>query len=116
MTRFAIPVADGILTLHFGHAKQFAIIDTEGKTIQGTKHMTPPPHAPGVLPKWMQELGVKIIIAGGMGARALQLFSENGIHVETGAPTLPPETLVTHYLNNTLLTASNACDTKGCRH
>lgn len=116
MTRFAIPVSGGILTMHFGHAKEFAIIDTEGTTIREQQRLTPPPHAPGVLPRWMQELGVNIIIAGGMGAQALKLFSENGIQVQTGAPTLPPETLVAHYLNNTLLTSANACDTKGCGH
>ena len=116
MTRFAIPIADGILTMHFGHAKEFAIIDADGKTIQNKEIMNPPPHAPGVLPKWLYELGVNVIIAGGMGAQAIQLFAESGIHVQTGAPTLPPETLVEHYLNRTLLTASNACDTKGCGH
>ncbi|MFZ2631959.1 MAG: NifB/NifX family molybdenum-iron cluster-binding protein [Desulfosalsimonadaceae bacterium] len=116
MTRFAIPIAGGILTMHFGHAKEFAIIDVDGKTIQNKEIMNPPPHAPGVLPKWLYELGVNVIIAGGMGAQAIQLFAESGIHVQTGAPTLAPETLVEHYVNRTLLTASNTCDTKGCGH
>jgi predicted Fe-Mo cluster-binding NifX family protein len=116
MTRFAIPIADGILSMHFGHAKEFAIIDADGKIIRNKKILNPPPHAPGVLPKWLHDMGVNVIIAGGMGAQAIQLFGQNGIHVQTGAPTLPPETLVEHYLNQTLLTAKNTCDTKGCGH
>ncbi|RJP94131.1 MAG: ATPase [Desulfobacteraceae bacterium] len=116
MIRFAIPVVGNILTMHFGHAKNFAIIDVDGKTIQSKEIKNPPPHAPGVLPKWLYEMGVNVIIAGGMGDQAIQLFNESGISVQTGAPTLPPETLVEHYLNQTLLTASNACDGKGCGH
>lgn len=108
--KFAIPVAQGILTVHFGHAKEFALIDTEEKKIKNKKILEPPPHAPGVLPKWLKEQGVDIIIAGGMGATALQLFDECGIKVVTGAPTIEPEKLVLHYLDDMLLTTFNACN------
>lgn len=114
--KFAIPVARGILTMHFGHAKEFAIIDVEEAEIQNITMHNPPPHAPGVLPKWLYELRVNVIIAGGMGATAMQLFEECGIKVITGAPTLEPEKLVRHYLDDTLLTSFNACDQKGCGH
>lgn len=114
--KFAIPLAKGILTMHFGHAKEFVIIDVEGNQIKNKKVLEPPPHAPGVLPKWLKELGVEIIIAGGMGESAAQLFDECGIEVITGAPTIEPEKLIRHYLDNTLLTTFNACDHKGDGH
>jgi predicted Fe-Mo cluster-binding NifX family protein len=117
--RFAIPLAEGILTMHFGHAKEFAIIDVEDAETKKIKHSTiatPPPHAPGVLPKWLKEQGVDVIIAGGMGASAIELLGENGIKVITGAPTLAPETLVQHYLDDTLLTTFNACNHKHGNH
>ncbi|MBC2714182.1 MAG: ATPase [Desulfobacteraceae bacterium] len=114
--RFAIPVAKGILTMHFGHAKEFVIMDVDGNKVKNKKVLTPPLHAPGVLPKWLKELGVNIIIAGGMGASAVQLFGECGIKVITGAPTIEPEKLIQHYLDNTLLTTFNACDHKGGGH
>jgi predicted Fe-Mo cluster-binding NifX family protein len=62
------------------------------------------------LPRWLHELGVDVIIAGGMGHRALDLFRENGIQVVTGAPSMVPEELVRSYLDNTLMTAENLCD------
>jgi predicted Fe-Mo cluster-binding NifX family protein len=107
---FAVPTAEGILCSHFGHCDQFALIETkEGKIKSKTMH-TPPPHEPGVLPKWLHEMGAHIIIAGGMGSRAQQLFVENGIKVVTGAPSDTPETLVQKYLSDQLVTGANVCD------
>jgi predicted Fe-Mo cluster-binding NifX family protein len=51
-----------------------------------------------------------VIIAGGMGQRALSLFGENDIKVMTGAPNLIPEELVQQYLSNALVTGENVCD------
>jgi predicted Fe-Mo cluster-binding NifX family protein len=108
--KFAIPVAEGRLTAHFGHAAEFAIVDVENQEIKNKELLIPPPHEPGVLPRWLHEQGVKVIIAGGMGQRALSLFGENGIKVIPGAPSLTPEELVHQYLSNTLATGDNICD------
>ncbi len=108
--KFAIPVAEGKLCSHFGHCDQFALIETEDGKIKHKSMLTPPPHEPGVLPRWLHELGANIIIAGGMGARAQDLFNENGIKVITGAPMDPPESLVNQYLAQVLVTGENICD------
>ena len=81
MMKFAIPVADGRLAAHFGHCEQFALIETENGEIKNSAMQTPPPHEPGVLPKWLHEQGANVIIAGGMGSRAQQLFGQSGIKV-----------------------------------
>ncbi len=107
---FAVPTAEGKLCAHFGHCDQFALVETENGKIQGTSMHTPPPHEPGVLPNWLHQQGANVIIAGGMGARAQQIFSENGIKVVTGASVDFPEALVTQYLSNTLATGDNLCD------
>ena len=108
--KIAIPIAEGKLTAHFGHAAEFAIMHVESQEIKNKELLTPPPHEPGVLPKWLGELGVDIIIAGGMGSRAQGLFGENGIKVLTGAPSLTPEELVQQYLAGSLATGENVCD------
>jgi ATP-binding protein involved in chromosome partitioning len=107
---FAIPLAEGKLCSHFGHCEQFALIETESGKIRGKMMHTPPAHEPGVLPKWLHELGAQVIIAGGMGSRAQQLFVEGGIKVVTGAPMDPPESLVNQYLAGILLTGEKVCD------
>jgi predicted Fe-Mo cluster-binding NifX family protein len=108
--KFAIPLANGKLTAHFGHCREFALIEVAENKITDKQILTPPPHEPGVLPDWLHELGVDVIIAGGMGQRAVSLFSEKGIKVIIGAPELEPEALVASYLDNTLMTGDNICD------
>jgi len=108
--KFAIPLADGKLTAHFGHCKEFALIDVEENIIKKKEIVVPPAHEPGVLPKWLHELGVNVIIAGGMGNKAQVLFNEQNIKVVTGAQPLEPEELINSYLNNALTTGDNLCD------
>ncbi|MFC1597035.1 NifB/NifX family molybdenum-iron cluster-binding protein [Planctomycetota bacterium] len=108
----AIPVADGRLCMHFGHCEQFALfqVDTVGKEILNFSQVAPPPHEPGLLPRWLDEQGVNLVIAGGMGGRAQGIFAERGIEVIVGGPAEPPEGLVRSYLDGTLQAGENACD------
>jgi predicted Fe-Mo cluster-binding NifX family protein len=110
--KIAIPVADGKLCMHFGHCEKFALVDVDNATrrMTGTDWVVPPPHEPGVLPRWLHEQGATVILAGGMGGRAQALFAQNGIEVCVGAPALAPEDLVAAYLAGTLSTGPNACD------
>ncbi len=110
--RIAIPLADGKLCMHFGHCGQFALVDVDAssKTIKGTTKLDPPAHEPGVLPRWLNEQGATVIIAGGMGQRAQALFAEQGIAVVVGAPADTPDALVTAYLAGSLTSGQNACD------
>ncbi len=110
--RIAIPMAEGRLCPHFGHCQEFALIDVDEKTraITGQQRLTPPPHEPGVLPRWLGEQAATVIIAGGMGARAQGLFAQSGIKVVVGAPAAPAEEIVKAYLAGTLQTGGNLCD------
>ena len=110
--KIAIPLAEGKLSLHFGHCDQFALVevDTEAKQIIATEKAVPPAHEPGVLPRWLHEQGAQLIIASGMGQRAQSLFNQNGIQVLVGAPREDAETLVRSYLDGTLETGGNVCD------
>jgi predicted Fe-Mo cluster-binding NifX family protein len=108
--KIAIPLADGKLTAHFGHCHEFALIDVEGNEITKKETLVPPPHEPGVLPAWLHDLGASVIIAGGMGGRALNLFEQNGIKVITGAQALEPEELVQSFIENDLVIGDNVCD------
>jgi predicted Fe-Mo cluster-binding NifX family protein len=110
--KIAIPVTYGQLSAHFGHCEKFALVDVDPSSREptATTHVVPPPHEPGVLPRWLHEQGVDVIIAGGMGQRAQQLFSQNGIKVVVGARCRPVEDTVADYLSGTLETSGNPCD------
>jgi len=108
--KVAVPLAGGRLTNHFGHCEQFAILNVQNGEIRDRQVHTPPVHEPGVLPRWLGEMQVDLIIAGGMGSRALQLFDQQNIKVVTGAPNLTPEELVQNYVSGKLVTGGNVCD------
>ncbi len=110
--RIAIPVAEGKLAVHFGHCEQFALIDVDEESgdIQGTELVQAPEHEPGLLPRWLAQKGVGLVIAGGMGRRAMGLFAESGIRVAVGAPAEAPEELAKQFLAGSLVTGDNVCD------
>lgn len=110
--KIAIPTAREKLCQHFGHCEKFVIIDVDesSKEIVGKEEVIPPPHEPGVLPRWLHEQGVTIIVAGGMGSRAQQIFEQVGIEVVVGAPAEHPETVALSWLKGELVSGGNACD------
>lgn len=106
----AIPTSEGKLDGHFGHCKQFAMVEIENQNITHITYLDAPPHQPGLLPGWLAERGATDVIAGGMGQRAIQLFNDRGVNVFVGAPAMEPEVLVNGFLSETLDFSANYCD------
>ena len=82
----AFPSNDGeTVEEHFGHCRQFVLVNTrDGKEISRTS-VDPPEHVPGSFPAFLAEQGAGVIITGGMGGRAVSLFKEQNIDVILGA-------------------------------
>jgi len=99
------------LSAHFGHCEQFALIeaDPESKQVLAQTLVVPPPHEPGLLPRWLHEQGVQAVIAGGMGRRALDLFAQNNITVHAGAAGDTPENLARSYVQGALGGGTPTC-------
>jgi len=110
--RYAVPIVDGKLTEHFGHCSHFALFDVDEtkSAIIKREIVASPGHEPGVLPTWLAEEGVSIVIAGGMGSRAQGIFRQNRIEVVIGTLEDDPEKAVLDYLSGTLATGDNLCD------
>ncbi|MGE4351806.1 MAG: NifB/NifX family molybdenum-iron cluster-binding protein [Bdellovibrionales bacterium] len=107
----AVPLENGKLCQHFGHCASFALIHVDSnEAIADRRDVDAPPHEPGLLPAWLAERGVELVICGGMGARALELFAQRGISVLTGAPADTPEKLVQAHLDGSLTPGANVCD------
>jgi len=115
--RIAIPTTGDTLNPHFGHCEKFALVDVDPKTkeVTATTEVAAPEHQPGLLPVWIKERGVTVVIAGGMGARALSLFQEASIEVITGAPAESVATLVRKYLDGLLVSVEHLCE-HVCNH
>jgi len=110
--KYAVPVSGGVMSPHFGHCEQFALFDVEEskKEIINKEFVTSPEHQPGLLPNWLAENGVSVIIAGGMGPRAQDIFHQNSISVVLGSTESDPEEAVLSYINGTLTIGDNVCD------
>jgi predicted Fe-Mo cluster-binding NifX family protein len=111
MEIYAIPTENGVLCAHFGHCAQFTLVEAEAGKDPAVKEICDaPPHEPGLLPRWLAEKGVSAVIAGGMGARAQQIFAESGVRVMCGAPSMEPLEIVKRYVDGNLELGDNICD------
>lgn len=109
--KIAIPVDEaGVLDGHFGHCKFFMILTEKDGDMVEQEKLVPPPHEPGLLPRWLAEKGITDIIAGGMGQRAIQLFNQQGVNAFVGAPKMTGEELAKGFLKGELKFTANYCD------
>jgi len=119
--KIAIPLENGELCAHFGHCEQFAIVDVQNGKIADFQTHTPPEHVPGLYPRWVAQLGVTDVIAGGMGQKAISLFHEQNINVFIGAPMIDPKEIVSQFVGDKLQLSANYCNhgeghDHGCSH
>lgn len=110
--KIAIPVFDGELCEHFGQCNDFALFEVaEDRTSVISRQDVPAPsHQPGRFPEWLHEQGVTVVLAGGMGSMAQELFASHGIQVVTGADQRDPDQLVAAFLSDELSTVANFCE------
>ncbi len=93
MKRIALACEDnqglsGQISQHFGRCPCYLIVDVEGEEIIKTDSITNPyyhNHVPGMVPQFISEQGANVMIAGGIGPRAIDLFASMGIEVVSGA-------------------------------
>lgn len=85
MIKIAVASENGMVTEHFGHCLNFNIFEAENNQIVNSKSIANPGHKPGFLPNFLNDQGVNVIISGGMGAGAIDIFNEKGIEVIVGA-------------------------------
>jgi ATP-binding protein involved in chromosome partitioning len=108
--RIGIPTNDRqTVESHFGHCKEFALIDCENGKVIETSYVTPPPHEPGVMPKFLAEQKANVILCGGMGQMAVNLFKQNNVDVILGAAGSIDQN-VQVFLSGDLESTGSACD------
>ncbi len=84
--RIAIPLQQGRFSQHFGGAETFAFytVDAADRTIAERQLDAPPEHGRGIFPMWLRKKGATVVLAGGMGPRAIDIFAQHGIEVVLG--------------------------------
>jgi len=75
------------LAYHFGRCPYYIFVQIEDVNIENVETKKNPyynNHVPGVVPQFIAGNNAKVMIAGGMGPRALDLFRQLGIQPLTG--------------------------------
>jgi predicted Fe-Mo cluster-binding NifX family protein len=79
---------DGRVSPHFGRCPCFVLIDVEGQHVAAVESIDNPyhrHHASGQVPALIHSQNVDVMLAGGMGRRAIAHFGQYGIEAVSGA-------------------------------
>ncbi len=106
--KIAVASEGKMVTEHFGHCEGFTLFEVQDNQISRKEFIPNPGHRPGFLPNFLNDKGVNVIISGGMGGGAIEIFNEKGIEVITGASG-DAETVVQNYLQGSLKSTGSVC-------
>jgi len=111
MIKIAIPTAGNLVDSHFGHCEMYTVISADDNhSITGIEIL---PSALGCgcksnIAGVFQKLGVKVMLAGGIGESAIQILNRHGIEVIRGCSG-DVNTLAEIYLKGGLIDSGESC-------
>ena len=108
MMKIAVASENEMVTEHFGHCEGFMIFDIEKNQIIKSETIANPGHRPGFLPNFLADRGVNVIISGGMGGGAVEIFNERNVEVVVGASG-DAKAAVEAYLKGNLKSTDSVC-------
>lgn len=107
--KVAIANNDNMCTEHFGHCEGFKIYEIRDYKIINEYFIKNPGHKPGFLPMFLKEKGVNVVISGGMGQRAQEIFNENNIQIIVGISG-DNNTIINQFIQNTIKSDNSICN------
>ena len=96
------------MTEHFGHCANFNIFEADNQRIVKRESIPNTGHKPGFLPNFLNDMGVNVVISGGMGGGAIDIFNKKGIEVIVGARG-DAEAAAEAYLQGSLKSTGSVC-------
>lgn len=112
--KIAISTDGEMVSAHFGRCPEYTLISLDGSTVKEKEIVSNPGHEPGRIPEYLNNKGVKVIIAGGMGPRAHELFKGYGIKTVIGVSG-NVEDVINQYINNEDISGPSTCTEGGGR-
>jgi predicted Fe-Mo cluster-binding NifX family protein len=79
---------DSVVSPHFGRCPYYILVDLDGREVSQVSAVENPyygQHQPGQVPGFISSHGASVMLAGGMGRRAIGFFQQYGIEAVTGA-------------------------------
>lgn len=109
MKKIAVASEGTVVTGHFGHCQNFLIFTCSDSKIESVEDVKNPGHKPGFLPNFLADQNVSVVICGGMGVHASEIFQSRGVEVVLGASGDSREA-VEAYLSGTLHSVGIPCE------
>jgi predicted Fe-Mo cluster-binding NifX family protein len=78
---------ESVVAQHFGRCPFFALVDMDGNEVTAVNVINNPfygNHQPGQVPGFIHQQEANVMLAGGMGRRAIEFFEQFGIKAATG--------------------------------
>jgi predicted Fe-Mo cluster-binding NifX family protein len=107
--KIAVATEGDFVAEHFGRCSTYTIADVVDGEPQEKTVVASPKHEPGRLPRFLADLDVSVVIAGGMGPKAQALFQEEGIQVLIGV-TGTVDNAMTEYVSGNLRSGQSLCE------
>lgn len=107
--KLAIATDGEFVSMHFGRCEGYTFFKIENGKIVSKEFLKAPEHRPGFMPRWLKEQGVDVVIAGGAGPNAQQLFLQLGIEFILGVDGKISD-VVDKYIRGTLKGGESTCD------
>jgi predicted Fe-Mo cluster-binding NifX family protein len=107
--KIAISTDRGYVSAHFGRCPSYTIVEIKEGQVLNREEIPNPGHQPGFLPQFLSQRGVDCIIAGGMGPRAQDLFSQKNIQTITGVQG-PIDEAISKFIDQELELGEDLCD------
>lgn len=108
--RIAIPLINGVLSLHFGKCNQFSIVEIKDNEVVKEELLSPPEHTPGSFPNFLISKNVNTLLVGGIGGKAIDILNDGGVDVIKGLDALSRQELVDRFIAGELEAGENACN------
>lgn len=107
--RIAISTEGNEVFPHFGRSPVFTIVDVVDGSVVGKGVIPNPGHQPGFIPRFLSEKGVQLVVTGGMGARAQDIFQELGMETVLGVSGNVDD-VIERVMAGTLTGGASLCD------
>lgn len=108
MEIIAIATDGSRVSEHFGRCPSYTIVELENNKVVKSEVIDNPGHRTGFLPDYLAQRGVRTVICGGMGRKAVDLFLEKEICPMVGIAGEINE-VIEQYINGQLKEGASLC-------
>lgn len=113
--KIAVTCSDGVVSGHFGHCEEFQIFETDGSKILHSESFANTSGRGCAVAESLDQMGINVVLAGGMGAGAVNRLLQYGIQAVIGV-TGDAQEAVLSYLRGELQLTGSLCEEHHSEH